>query len=37
MHLTRGNHETKAMNRLYGFEGEVIYFINKAKCVKFTF
>jgi serine/threonine-protein phosphatase 5 len=23
MHLTRGNHETKAMNSLYGFEGEV--------------
>jgi len=24
MHLTRGNHETKNMNKLYGFEGEVI-------------
>jgi len=23
MHLTRGNHETKNMNRMYGFEGEV--------------
>jgi serine/threonine-protein phosphatase 5 len=23
MHLTRGNHETKSMNKLYGFEGEV--------------
>ena len=23
MHLTRGNHETVAMNRMYGFEGEV--------------
>ncbi|XRA98754.1 serine/threonine-protein phosphatase [Pycnococcus provasolii] len=23
MHLTRGNHETKGMNRLYGFDGEV--------------
>ena len=22
MHLTRGNHETKNMNKLYGFEGE---------------
>lgn len=22
MHLTRGNHETMAMNRMYGFEGE---------------
>ncbi|KRX08988.1 hypothetical protein PPERSA_08191 [Pseudocohnilembus persalinus] len=24
MHLTRGNHETRNMNKLYGFEGEVI-------------
>lgn len=24
MHLTRGNHETKNMNKLYGFEGEVV-------------
>jgi len=23
VHLTRGNHETMAMNRMYGFEGEV--------------
>jgi serine/threonine-protein phosphatase 5 len=23
MHLVRGNHETKNMNRIYGFEGEV--------------
>jgi hypothetical protein len=23
MHLTRGNHETKNMNKIYGFEGEV--------------
>jgi serine/threonine-protein phosphatase 5 len=23
MHLVRGNHETKSMNKLYGFEGEV--------------
>eukprot|EP00640_Fibrocapsa_japonica_P001000 CAMPEP_0113941658 /NCGR_PEP_ID=MMETSP1339-20121228/7534_1 /TAXON_ID=94617 /ORGANISM="Fibrocapsa japonica" /LENGTH=504 /DNA_ID=CAMNT_0000945865 /DNA_START=67 /DNA_END=1581 /DNA_ORIENTATION=+ /assembly_acc=CAM_ASM_000762 len=23
MHLTRGNHETKNMNKVYGFEGEV--------------
>jgi len=22
-HMTRGNHETKNMNKLYGFEGEV--------------
>ena len=23
MHMTRGNHETKSMNKIYGFEGEV--------------
>lgn len=23
MHLTRGNHESKSMNKMYGFEGEV--------------
>ena len=23
MHLTRGNHETTSMNKIYGFEGEV--------------
>ena len=23
VHLTRGNHETKNMNKMYGFEGEV--------------
>lgn len=23
-HLTRGNHETRNMNKLYGFEGEVV-------------
>lgn len=23
MHMTRGNHETRAMNKIYGFEGEV--------------
>jgi serine/threonine-protein phosphatase 5 len=25
MHLTRGNHEAKSMNNLYGFEGEVLH------------
>lgn len=29
LHLTRGNHETKNMNKMYGFEGEVV-----AKCGK---
>lgn len=24
MHLTRGNHEAKSMNKLYGFEGEIV-------------
>jgi len=24
MHLTRGNHETRNMNKLYGFEGEAV-------------
>lgn len=23
MHLTRGNHESKGMNKIYGFDGEV--------------
>ena len=23
MHLARGNHESKGMNKIYGFEGEV--------------
>lgn len=25
MHLTRGNHESKSMNKIYGFEGEVMH------------
>jgi len=25
MHLTRGNHEAKSMNKLYGFEGEILH------------
>jgi serine/threonine-protein phosphatase 5 len=25
MHLTRGNHETINMNKMYGFEGEVVH------------
>jgi len=25
LHLARGNHETQSMNRIYGFEGEVLY------------
>ena len=24
MHLSRGNHESKGMNKIYGFDGEVI-------------
>jgi serine/threonine-protein phosphatase 5 len=24
MHLTRGNHESRSMNRMYGFQGEVV-------------
>lgn len=23
MHLSRGNHESQSMNKIYGFEGEV--------------
>jgi len=31
MHLTRGNHEAKSLNKLYGFEGEVLHkFDNKT-------
>lgn len=28
MHITRGNHEAKNMNKLYGFEGEVLHKYN---------
>ena len=37
MYLTRGNHETKSMNELYGFEGEVKhkgFYISEAKMLK---
>lgn len=27
MHLTRGNHESKGMNKIYGFDGEVGTFL----------
>jgi hypothetical protein len=30
MHLTRGNHETKNMNKVYGFEGEVLHKLDGA-------
>lgn len=26
MHLARGNHESQSMNKIYGFEGEVMLF-----------
>jgi serine/threonine-protein phosphatase 5 len=25
MHLSRGNHESQSMNKIYGFEGEVSF------------
>jgi len=39
MHLTRGNHETRAMNRIYGFVGEVTskYTSLMAECFNDTF
>jgi hypothetical protein len=30
LHLTRGNHETKNMNKVYGFEGEVLHKLDGA-------
>ena len=34
MYLTRGNHETKSMNELYGFEGEVRHKGNRCPTAK---
>ncbi|XP_022149750.1 serine/threonine-protein phosphatase 5-like [Momordica charantia] len=30
IHLTRGNHESKSMNKMYGFEGEVMMKLNET-------
>lgn len=30
MHLSRGNHESKSMNKIYGFEGEVRSKLNET-------
>lgn len=30
IHLVRGNHESKNMNRIYGFEGEVKAKVSRA-------
>ena len=30
MHLVRGNHESKNMNRIYGFEGEVKHKVRRV-------
>lgn len=35
MHLTRGNHETKHMNMMYGFDGEVTAKFDKSVLEKF--
>jgi len=36
MHLTRGNHESLNLNRMYGFEGEVLNKYNKSVFDLFT-
>ena len=36
LHMTRGNHETKNMNKLYGFEGEVLHKYDAATMELFT-
>jgi hypothetical protein len=35
MHLTRGNHESKSMNKMYGFDGEVKAKYNNTLCEVF--
>jgi len=32
--LTRGNHETKSMNKLYGFEGEYFIYFELYRVLK---
>ena len=36
LHLHRGNHETKAMNSVYGFDGEVRHKLNETATKLFT-
>jgi serine/threonine-protein phosphatase 5 len=36
LYLTRGNHETRAMNSIYGFEGEVRAKYNESMCKLFA-
>jgi serine/threonine-protein phosphatase 5 len=36
MHLVRGNHESKSMNRIYGFEGEIKHKYDEAMMGLFT-
>lgn len=33
MHLTRGNHETTSMNKIYGFEGEASRKVQRIKLI----
>ena len=35
-HMLRGNHETKSMNKIYGFEGEVLHKYDKVVMDVFT-